>query len=199
MKELQKKINEYINTAIGYAILIILLGLVMLIFPGLSLDIIRWSIALVLIIGGLVLMINDFRRQTIVSMFSGSLLGIFLLILGVIVVVHPDVLSIIPIVLGAYMVISSFMALRLASSLKEISSTSFFLSVFTSIITIICGIVLITNPFGGAIVITSLIGAVAIIYGISGLVDLLIFRHNIKEVANYIKSRTKFIDGKEEK
>ena len=199
MQQLQKKINSYIDTGICYAVLMILLGVVMLVFPGLSLDIIRWTIAIVLIAGGILLVVNDLRRQTVASMFSGSVLGVGLLIMGIVVIVYPDVLGIIPIILGAYMIISSVMTLRLATSLKNVSNTSFYLALITSIVAIICGIILIANPLGGAIAITSLIGAIGIIYGISGLVDLIVFRHNIDEIAKYIKSQTKVIEGKEVK
>lgn len=199
MKPLQKKINSYIDTAICYAVLMVLLGVVMLIFPELSLDVIRWTIAIVFIVGGILLTVNDLRRQTIVSMFSGSILGVGLLIMGVVVIAYPVILDIIPIILGAYMIISSVMTLRLTSSLKTVSTSSFYIALITSIVSIICGIVLIANPLGGSIVITSLIGAVAIIYGVSGLIDLIVFRHNIDEIAKYIKSQKKVIEGKEEK
>ena len=199
MKELRKKINGYLNTAMLYAVLLILLGAILLIFPGFSLDVIRWSLAIFLIGGGLALLINDLRRQYLGSVFFGSLLGVLLLIFGIIVVVHPDVMAIIPVVLGIYMIISSVMSLRLSASLKSISNNAFVLSILTSIVSILCGIVLIVNPFRGAIVLTSLVGIVAIVYGVAGLVDLIVFRHNIDEVSKYIKAQTKVIEGKEAK
>ncbi len=199
MESLQKKINGYINTGIGYSLLTIVFGIILLVFPGVSLDILRWIISLALIAGGLALLINDFRRQTVGSFFSGSILGIFLLILGIIVVVHPDILGIIPIALGAYMIISSFLSIRITESLREVSPSSFYISLITSVISVLCGIVLIVNPFGGAIAMTILLGAVAIVYGIFELVDLIVLRRNINEVAKYIKDKLSIFKGKDTK
>ena len=171
----------------------------MLFFPEVSLDIIRWTLAFTLVVGGIILMANDLRRQTILSMFSGSVLGVFLAVLGVIVIVYPDVLNIIPIVLGVYIIVSSVMTLRLTTALKQDTSSSFYIAILTSVISIICGIILITNPLGSAIALTSLIGAVGIVYGVAGIIDLVIFRNNVDKVAKYLKSHVQVIEGEEAK
>ena len=196
MQAMQQKIKSYIGTAIGYAILMAILGLVFLLFPGLSLDIIRWSLAAILIISGLGAIINDVRKQTVFSMFSGSLLGVFMLVMGVIIIVHPDVLSIIPVILGAWMVVSSAFSLRLSATLKNVDGSGFWLSVISSVISIVCGFVLIFRPMAGAIAITSLLGAVILVYSVFGLVDLCIFRRNMEQVAKNLKDKIKLIDQK---
>ena len=200
MKELQKKIGGYLNAAMGYSLVMILLGIVIALFPGITLEVIRWTLAIILLAAGFALIINDLRRQTLVTMFSGSLLGVLSVVLGIIVIVHPDVMGIIPIVLGAYMIISSVLTLRLASSLKgAANSSSFWIAVLTSIIEIICGTILVMNPAAGAAAMMSTIGLVLIAYGVSAFVDVFIFRQNLKELASYVKKQVKVIDGEEAK
>ena len=198
MKELQNKINGYLNAAIGYSIIMVLLGLVIAIFPGLTLDVIRWVLAIVLLSVGIALIVNDFRRQTVLTMFSGSLLGVLSIVLGFIVITHPDIMGIMPVVLGAYMIVSSVFSLRLASSLKG-GASSFWIALLTAIVEIICGVVLILNPMIGAAAMMSVMGIVLIAYGLSTFVEVLVLRSNLKEVASYIKAQLKYIDSKEEK
>lgn len=199
MQNLQKKISSYITTGICYSVLMIVLGLVLLIFPGVSLDIIRWSLAIILIIAGMGMVINDLRRQTVFSMFSGSLLGVFLLVMGIIIVIHPDVLAIVPIILGAWMIVSSFFTLRLTSTIKNTGDGGFWISFITSMISIICGFILIFHPMSGAVALTSVLGAVIIVYAIAGLIDLIVFRRNLDEVARGLKNTLKVVEDKEAK
>jgi uncharacterized membrane protein HdeD (DUF308 family) len=196
MQAIQQKIKNYINTAIGYVALMAILGLVLLIFPGLSLDIIRWSLAAILIVSGLGTIINDIRKQTFFSMLSGSLLGVFMLVMGIIIIVHPDVLAIIPIIIGAWMVVTGAFSLRLSATLKEADSSSFWLSVVSAAISIICGFALIFRPMAGAMAITSFLGAAILVYSIFGMVDLFVFRRNMEQVAKTLKDKVKIISQK---
>ena len=197
MKELQNKVNGYINLGICYSILTILLGIIILAFPNFFLTVGHWFVSISLVAGGLILIINDYRRRTIGSFLAGSILGIILIVLGIIIIAHPGIVGVlIPIVLGAYMIISSILSLRVSGALKSVSPSSFYLTLITSIIAIICGIILIVNPFEGIVALTIILGAAAIVYGIAGLADLIVLRGNIKEVAKYIKQNTKVVEGK---
>ena len=195
MEAIQKKIKSYISTAITYDLLMIVLGLILLIFPAFSLDIIRWSLVIGFIVLGAWKISSDFTKAT--TMSTNTFGGILLIIMGIIIGAHPNVLNIIPIILGIWMAISGFYSLRLAMGLKSTASASFFISLITSLISIAAGVLLIVNPYS-SVALTAFIGIMVIIFGVSSLVDLLVFRTHLKSIAKHLKSH-KIIDVKIEK
>ena len=98
--------------------------------------------------------------------------------------------SIIPITLGIFFVISGIFSLRISFIIKDMGS-SFVMSFISSILMIICGIILIINPAGTIIVLTTLIGILLIVYSISNVVDMCIFKSRVKEIDKYFNNLIK--------
>ncbi len=67
----------------------------------------------------------------------------------------------------------------------------FVLSVITSVLTIICGIVLIINPSISAVMITTMIGIVVLVYAVFDIVDAFILKHRVKEISKYFEQLLK--------
>ena len=67
----------------------------------------------------------------------------------------------------------------------------FVLSVITSVLTIICGIVLIINPSISAVMITTMIGIVILVYAVFDIVDAFILKHRVKEISKYFEQLLK--------
>ena len=88
--------------------------------------------------------------------------------------------SLIPIVLGIFFIINGTFKTRMSFILRNIDS-SWVLSLVTSIIMIICGIILIINPIGTAIMITSIIGIILVVYSISDIIDMFIIKSRVKD------------------
>ena len=55
---------------------------------------------------------------------------------------------------------------------------------------IICGIILIINPVGTIVVLTTLIGILLIVYSIN-VVDMCIFKSRVKEIDKYFNNLIK--------
>lgn len=53
---------------------------------------------------------------------------------------------------------------------------------------IICGVVLILNPIISALVITTVVGVILIIYSVLDVVDMLIFKKKVKEIDKYLST-----------
>ena len=56
-----------------------------------------------------------------------------------------------------------------------------------SILSIVCGIIFIFNPLDGANYIASFVGILLIIYSISDIVDMIIFKVNVNKIYKNIK------------
>ena len=100
-----KKFNSFINMSIITAVLFLLLGGVIVIFPSTSLKIISYFLALILIIIGISLILKS-TSSFVFSDFITS--GILSLLLGIILLIYPKMLNIIiPIITGVWFIVSS--------------------------------------------------------------------------------------------
>lgn len=187
---IQKKVNTFINSSILVSMAFFVLGVVFLAMPGLSLDIIRWVIAISSLIIGALLIAADFGRNRTFPFFSTTVAGIVLLIIGLVFIRQPRIMDIFPIILGAVFIISAVSSGRLTTALRGTTAGKY--TIVTMILAIICGILLIANPWEGSISMMIFAGIMMIIYSLSTFIDMVVLKKNVKaltkELRNYFKS-----------
>ena len=131
--------------------------------------------------------------------------GIGMAILGIIVISNPKGLaSIIPFVLGIIMIITSATKLQISLDIMKKNEGKMTTSTILLLITCICGVVLIFNPFSGAKILAKIIGIIILIYAILDIVSTfkiqkIIKKRNIKDndivtEATVIEDKTKKIE-----
>lgn len=185
-----KKLNKYINLSIVLSILLMILGMIIIIYPAMSLKVFSYGISIISIIFGIYLLIEDFRLKNYWLVFDFSLVGIVFLLLGVILLLYPNVLTtLIPIFLGIWFIISSIFKLKLTSLLSSCNNSIYMTSILMSMLSIICGILFIISPLNGAFAIALLIGILLFVYSLSDIVDMIIFKKNINEMHKYLKNK----------
>lgn len=181
------KLNKYINSSIVISVLLMLLGIGIFIYPTMSLKVFSYSIAIIISLFGLFLIIEDIRYN-IGMLFDFSLLGIMFFLLGLILLKYPNTLtSLIPIFLGIWFIVSGFVKGRWTYYLSDYKLSIRILSFIMSILSIVCGIIFIFNPLDGANYIASFVGILLIIYSISDIVDMIIFKINVNKIYKNIK------------
>lgn len=181
------KLNKYINSSIVISALLMLLGIGIFIYPTMSLKVFSYSIAIIISLFGLFLIIEDIRYN-IGMLFDFSLLGIMFFLLGLILLKYPNTLtSLIPIFLGIWFIVSGFVKGRWTYYLSDYKLSIRILSFIMSILSIVCGIIFIFNPLDGANYIASFVGILLIIYSISDIVDMIIFKINVNKIYKNIK------------
>lgn len=195
LQKIEGTVKRYIFTALTYAVLMAIIGIFMIIFPELSLDIIRWGLVVVLIALGVYAIARDVTSNSVLTMFTGSIGGVLMLVLGIIIAMHPGVLNVIPIILGVVIIVSSTFSLRLSTSLRSASAAGFYISMLTSVVAIVCGILLILNPLGSAIALTTFVGIMITIYAVASIIDLFVLRSHMQELAKQLKNRFNFTRG----
>lgn len=191
MKEVEKRTRHYLNLATGYAILMALLGLFFILFPDTINSLIRWGLTFILVAAGVYLIISDLSRSRRLSFISGSVIGALMLVMGLVIAFHPAVLDIIPILVGIWMIVSSVSSLRLAAVFKDISASSFATTLIVSVISIVAGIFMIIHPGIGNLALTTVIGIAIMVYSISGIIDVTIFRSHLDAVTEHLHNATK--------
>lgn len=181
------KLNKYIYSSIVISALLMLLGIGIFIYPTMSLKVFSYSIAIIISLFGLFLIIEDIRYN-VGMLFDFSLLGIMFFLLGLILLKYPNALtSLIPIFLGIWFIVSGFVKGRWTYYLSDYKLSIRILSFIMSILSIVCGIIFIFNPLDGANYIASFVGILLIIYSISDIVDMIIFKINVNKIYKNIK------------
>lgn len=190
-----KKLNSFINSSICISIMFIIIGIIMVIMPKMSLEILGVILSVILIINGVILMITDIKLNNNfipVDMLPASMLSI---LLGIMMLIYPNVLSIIiPLMLGTWFIMTSIFKIRLTLYLSKIQNTPWLLLMLISIFSIVCGFILILNPIDSSVAITLFIGIVIIVYAISDIINMIVLKRNIKNIAKYFKENIKIIE-----
>ena len=158
-----------------------IVGILLIVWPKASLDTFAYVIGTIMIIYGIYSFIDSFSINPALCLFqmTNSILSF---LLGICVFLNPSIFeSILPIALGIFFIISGAFSSRISFIIKDIDN-SYIISLFTSILMIICGVVLIINP---------LIGIILIVYSVSAIVDMFVFKSRVKEIDKYFSKLLK--------
>lgn len=175
---MKNKIKTVINSAIIMTAAFALLGLIFIIFPQGSLDTIRWIVAISFLVSGIYVLARNAGSKH--PMFGGTIFGSILIIIGLVFAFNPGIMNIFPIILGAWFIISSMSAIRYATALKDSNAKTW--SFATSVLSMLCGLVLIINPWGGQVAMMTFAGIIMLIYAISSLIDLVTLKNNLHDL-----------------
>ncbi len=108
--------------------------------------------------------------------------GVGMGILGIIVISNPKGLaSIIPFILGIIMIITSATKLQISLDIMRKNEGKMTTSSILLLMTCICGVVLIFNPFSGAKLLAKIIGIIILIYSILDIVSTFKIQKIIKK------------------
>lgn len=117
--------------------------------------------------------------------------GIVCVILGVLVITNPKAIAgIIPFVIGFIIIVNSAIKLSYSLDLRKEKNELWLSTLILSIIMTICGIVLIFNPFKGAVFLTRIVGIFILIYAVLDLVSTFVIRNTFKQIQTAIKETT---------
>lgn len=153
------------------AVLCILLGIVLVVWPDISMQIACTAIGAVLLIGGVMRLVQYFVVRD-GSMYAqmNLIMGIVLTVVGVWIVLKPDkVLAIIPIIIGIVIVIHGLNDLQQAVSLCKEKYDKWWVALLLGLLTVGFGILLICRPFAALDTVVILIGIFLIYDGLSDL------------------------------
>lgn len=170
-----KLFKKSTNIGLILSVLLIAFSITLIVYPSISNLAIAYGIASILILNGLSIII---RSGSLTDMLS---VGLAFIIPGIIIFFIPNIIiSILPIVIGLYMIINSFIKLTLSLNMIK-DDKKYLISRVLSILTLLCGFILVINPMKGADTITQIIGIIILVYSISNFSNLIIIKKNIKE------------------
>lgn len=168
MEKMLKKIK---SNAVISSLLCAALGLVLVLWPNLSMTIVCTAIGIVLILSGVIRLIGFLTGHDGSIYMQGNLvMGIILLVVGIWIVSSPvKVLSIIPIIVGILIVIHGVSNLQQTFALRREAYSKWWLALVLTLLTIGLGVLLIFHPFAALDTVVVLIGIFLIYDGLSSI------------------------------
>ncbi|MCI6265480.1 MAG: DUF308 domain-containing protein [Erysipelotrichaceae bacterium] len=189
------KLKKIINSSIAISCLLIILGIVLILFPKTSLSVLAYIISALLIINGIYLIVLEISLRSKWIPIDTMLAGILSILFGSIMLIYPEMLRIlVPVALGTWFILTSIFKIRLACTLKNIEGAPWILTLIMAILAIICGFILIIDPIRSSITLTLFAGIMMIIYSISDIIDMIVFKKHLNKLVKYFKSNIKIID-----
>lgn len=182
------------RNSIYRSVISILLGLVLVIWPGAAIRYIIMVIGVIFLITGLVSLFLSYRNREEQPGKMASLTGFGSIILGLLLVCFPSSFAtILMFLLGFILVVAAvgqFVTLAAARQFGHVTPVSYLFPV----IILVAGIIVLFNPFSSAEGVFILFGATIIFYGITDLVNQYAIRKLRK--SNDEKEKIERMDGK---
>ncbi len=157
------------------ALLILLTGLILFIFPAASAELICYAGGGLLIFCGIARIIGYFSGDPYRLAFQFDLaLGILFCALGVFLILHPlAAVSALSVAAGLYMLLEGVFKLQTAVDAKRFGLTKWWVILAGALICILMGVLLVLHPFRGGSTMLMLIGLSLAINGIQHLFNAL--------------------------
>ena len=188
MKAIVKNIT---NSVIVLSILAVLLGIVLVAYPGISLVVLGIMVASYLIVLGVTLIIVDIKAWRYFIPFNGLLPGILSVILGVLLAKDPgSIAAYIGIVMGLWIIISSFGGIRFAAALRGTGAPWVFMIIMNVLDILICGCILY-SPVLSSVSLTMGIGIVLIVHSVINIINMIIVKKDVKDLEQILAQAMK--------
>lgn len=180
----------FFKSTILTSIILMILGLLLIFESETTIVSISYMIGTVLITIGALTIINFIRKyQSNIKSSLDIIYGTVTTILGILVITNPHAIaSIIPLVVGIGIIINSASKLQSALELKQNDNKLWKSTMIISIISAVCGVILLFNPFEGVVLFTRIVGVIITIYAILDIVSTMTIKKNVKDIRNVIEA-----------
>ncbi len=179
---MDKLMKKFFRSSIVSSISLFILGILIIFKSEVTIIAISYLVGGVLIALGAFAIIQFIKNIEISGKNDLDILyGVVTIILGLLIVKNPKLIaSVLPIIIGVAIIINSSTKLQYAFELKKENNQQWKTTMIISIISVVCGVILLFNPFQGAVIITQTIGIFIIIYAVLDIVSTSIIKKNVK-------------------
>lgn len=166
-----------------------ILGILLIFYSEVTIVSISYIIGAILIAIGVLAVLKFIRAYNNSTKNELDIVyGIVCVILGIIVITNPEAIaSIIPFVVAVIIIISSATKLQYSLELKKDDNDLWKSTMIISIISMLCGVLLIFNPFQGAVMFTRIVGILILIYAILDISSTISIKRSVKQIHNAIE------------
>ena len=152
-------------------VLTVILGLVLLVWPGMALRLVGKLLGAAIAIYGVVNIVGYFSQDDTRALRRyGLVYGIAMALIGLFLFARSGVVaSVVPLVCGIALLVSGVSELQSALDLRRMGDGRWWVTLVPAVITAILGLILVLNPFRTAALLVRVLGVVLIYQGVSHL------------------------------
>lgn len=186
-------LNRFFRSSMIISFLLFILGCLLIYQSEVTVITISYIIGSILIALGVVGLIRYVKNIKLSKSSELDIVyGIISIILGALIISHPKALaSVIPIVLGICIVVSSSTKLQYAFELKKDNNSLWLMTLIVAVVSATCGVVLIFNPFKGAKMLAQIIGVFIIVYSVLDIFSTITIKRNVTSIKKAINDNIK--------
>ena len=157
---------------------IILLGIILLILPGVATSILFNGIGGVCILIGLINIVKYFMLDARVAVVGNVLvLGLAWIAGGIAFIIFKGVLiSLLPVVFGLILLIGGGFKIQSSLGFKRMNAASWYWELICAAVSVVMGILIVSNPFSTALLMMRVIGATLVLEGCMDLISRIAFK-----------------------
>lgn len=181
--------SKFFRSSILGSIGMAILGILLIFYSEITIVSISYVIGAILIAIGVLALLKFVQAYNRSSRNELDIVyGIVSVILGIIVITNPEAIaSIIPFVVAIIIIISSATKLQYSLELKKNDNELWKSTMIISIISMLCGVLLIFNPFKGAVMFTRVVGILVLIYALLDISSTISIKRSVKQIHNAIE------------
>ena len=196
-----KFISKIMKLSIISSLVLVAFGILLIVQSEATILAISYIIGALLIAVGVIAGINFIKEMKETTRNELEIIyTLVCVILGIIVIKNPEAIaSIIPLVIGFIIVVNSATKLQYSIELRKANNELWLSTLILSIVMLVCGIVLIFNPFEGAVFLTRIVGIFILVYAVLDLVSTIIIKNSFDVVEKAVKEAVKDADIVEDK
>ena len=181
--------SKFFRSSILGSIGMAILGILLIFYSEVTIVSISYVVGAILIAIGVLAILKFIKAYNLSSRNELDIVyGIVSVVLGIVVITNPEAIaSIIPIVVAIIIIISSATKLQYSLELKKSDNELWKSTMIISIITMLCGVLLIFNPCQGAIMFTRIVGILILIYAVLDISSTISIKRSVKQIHEAIE------------
>lgn len=184
MERIKKLMKSFYKSSIATSIVLLIIGVLLFFRSEEAIIGLAYIIGTILCVLGIVAVVMFFKDSSEnIKNDLNIVYGIVSLILGILVIVNPNAIAkLIPFIVGIIILINSAIKITYSIEAKDSGDEIWKSSLIMAIISLICGIIILFNPFETSVVVFKVIGAFIILYSILDLVYMFEVKKEVKNI-----------------
>lgn len=180
MEYLKKIFNKTGWASIIESLIFAILGIILVYKPEGTVKVISIILGVVFITAGICKIISYFMTKDENDFYNYDLVyGLMAIVIGIVSIAYINIIgSVFRIIIGVWIIYTSFVRINFAIQMKKINSNSWLYGIILAVLMFCCGLYIIMNS--QAIIVT--IGIVMIVYSIIDIIENAIFMININKI-----------------
>ena len=165
------RFQKFSKNNVLLSIVMIILGLLLIIWPGKTLEVAAKILGIALLVGGVISCFSWYRdRHVYGGDYTTLAIGILCLVAGLVVFIAPHgVITLLPKIIGVGIAVNGVLNLAQAMEMRKMGSANWMGSVIMAALTIVAGLFLVFFSFSAMKAAVMVIGGVIIYNGVSNL------------------------------